>query len=90
MKELQNYEFLNPDAQRQFQELTQQLREAMTNQFFQNVQEMVEQMSEGDIQRMKDMVRDLNDMLAQRMRGQDPDFDSATCSATTRRSRSTT
>lgn len=76
MKELQNYEFLNPDAQRRFQELTEQLRQAMTNQFFQNVQEMVEQMSEGDLQRMKDMVRDLNDMLAQRMRGQDPDFDS--------------
>ncbi len=76
MKELQNYEFLNPDAQRRFQELTDQLRQAMTNQFFQNVQEMVEQMSEGDLQRMKDMVRDLNDMLAQRMRGQEPDFDS--------------
>lgn len=76
MKELQNYEFLNPDAQRRFQELTEQLRQAMTNQFFQNVQEMVEQMSEGDLQRMKDMVRDLNDMLAQRMRGQEPDFDS--------------
>jgi hypothetical protein len=34
MKELQNYEFLNPDAQRRFQELTEQLRQAMTNQFF--------------------------------------------------------
>ncbi|MQC48522.1 MAG: VWA domain-containing protein, partial [Chloroflexi bacterium] len=76
MKELQNYEFLNPDAQRMFKELTDQLREAMTNQFFQNVQNMVEQMSDGDIQRMKDMTRELNDMLAQRMRGEEPDFDS--------------
>ena len=76
MKELQNYEFLNPEAQRQFKELNDQLREAMTNKFFENVQQMVEQMSEGDIQRMKDMTRDLNDMLAQRMRGEEPDFDS--------------
>lgn len=76
MKELQNYEFLDPEAQRRFQELTEQLRQAMTNQFFKDVEKMVQEMSEGDIQRMKDMVRNLNDMLAQRMRGEEPDFDS--------------
>ncbi|MGE3961664.1 MAG: VWA domain-containing protein [Dehalococcoidia bacterium] len=75
MKELQNYEFLDPEAQRRFQELTEQLRQSMTNQFFKDVEKMVQEMSEGDIQRMKDMVRDLNDMLAQRMRGEEPDFD---------------
>ncbi len=75
MKELQNYEFLNPEAQHKFQELVDQLRQAMTNQFFNNVQQMVEQMSEGDMQRMKDMVRALNDMLADKMRGQEPNFD---------------
>ena len=75
MKDLQNYEFLNPEAQQKFQELTQQLREAMTNRFFEDVSKMVEEMSQGDIQRMKDMVRALNDMLAQRMRGEEPDFD---------------
>jgi len=75
MKELQNYEFLNPEAQHKFQELVEQLRQAMTNQFFNNVQQMVEQISEGDMQRMKDMVRALNDMLAQKMRGQEPNFD---------------
>ena len=76
MKELQNYEFLNPDAQHRFQELVEQLRQAMTESFFKDVSKMVEEMSEGDMQRMKDMVRDLNDMLAQRMRGEQPDFDS--------------
>ena len=74
MKELQNYEFLNPEAQQRFKELVDQLRQAMTNQFFENVQEMVQQMSDGDVQRMKDMVRALNDMLAQKMRGEEPDF----------------
>ncbi len=76
MKELQNYEFLNPDAQHKFQELVDQLKQAMTNQFFKDVEKMVQEMSEGDIQRMKDMVKALNDMLAQKMRGQEPDFDS--------------
>ena len=76
VKELQNYEFLNPEAQHKFQELLDQLRNSMTNSFFNNVSKMVEEMSEGDLDRMKDMVRALNDMLVQRMRGEDPDFDS--------------
>ncbi len=75
IKELQNYEFLNPEAQHRFQELVEQLRQAMTESFFNDVQKMVEEMSEGDMQRMKDMARDLNDMLTQRMRGEEPDFD---------------
>lgn len=76
MKELQNYEFLNPDAQSQYQELVDQLKQAMTESFFNDVSKMVEEMSDGDMQRMKDMVKDLNDMLAQRMKGEEPDFDS--------------
>jgi len=76
MKALQDYEFLNPEAQHKFQELVDQLRQAMAGQFFKDVQKMVEEMSEGDKQRMKDMVRALNDMLAQKMRGQEPDFES--------------
>ena len=76
MKDLQNYEFLNPDAQSRYQELVEQLRQAMTESFFNDVSKMVDEMSEGDMQRMKDMVSDLNDMLAQRMKGEEPDFDS--------------
>jgi uncharacterized protein with von Willebrand factor type A (vWA) domain len=76
MKELQNYEFVNPDAQHRFQELVEQLRQAMTESFFNDISKMVKEMSDGDMQRMKDMTRDLNDMLAQRMRGEEPDFDS--------------
>ncbi|HRC61830.1 MAG TPA: VWA domain-containing protein [Dehalococcoidia bacterium] len=76
VKELQNYEFLNPEAQHKFQELMQQLKQAMTESFFKDVSQMVEQMSAGDLQRMKDMVQALNDMLVQKMRGQEPDFDS--------------
>ena len=76
VKELQNYEFLNPEAQHKFQELVDQLKQAMTESFFNDVSKMVEEMSEGDIQRMKEMVRALNDLLVQRMRGEQPDFDS--------------
>ena len=76
VKALQDYEFLNPEAQRKFQELVDQLKQAMTESFFKDVSKMVDEMSEGDLERMKEMLRDLNDMLIQRMRGEQPDFDS--------------
>ena len=76
VRELQQYEFLNPEAQRRFGELLDRLRQAMTESFFRDVSRMVEEMSEGDLERMKEMLRDLNDMLVQRMRGEQPDFGS--------------
>src|SRR5690606_29092801 len=42
MKDLQNYEFLSPEAQHKFQELVEQLRQSMTQSFFNDVQKMVE------------------------------------------------
>ena len=75
VRTLQDYEFLDPEAQHKFQELIEQLRESMTQSFFNDVERMVEEMSEGDLQRMKEMTSALNDMLVQKMRGEEPDFD---------------
>ena len=72
---LQHYEFLNPDAQKKFLKLIQQLRQAMTKTFFRDIENMVKQMSEGDIDRMKDMIKDLNEMLLKKIEGEDPGFD---------------
>ncbi len=75
VKALQDYEFLNTDAQKQFLKLTEQLRKAMTQSFFRDVENMVNEMSDGDIKRMKNMVNDLNDMLVRKIAGEDPGFD---------------
>ncbi len=75
MKELEGYEFLNPDAQRKFLELLEELRKAMASTFFNNVEDMIKNMSDGDMDRMKDMVKALNDMLVKKIAGEDPDFD---------------
>ncbi len=75
VRSLQDYEFLNPEAQHKFQELIEQLRQSMTESFFKDVEKMVEEMSEGDLQRMKEMVKALNDMMVQKMQGEEPDFD---------------
>ena len=73
MQELQNYEFLSPEAQRRYIDLLNQLRRAMTQTFFDDIEKMVNNMSKGDIERMKDMLKDLNELLSKKAKGVDPD-----------------
>ena len=75
IKELEKYEFLNPDAQRKFLELLNELRKAMASTFFKNIEDMVNNLSDGDIDRMKDMLQALNDMLVKKIAGEDPGFE---------------
>ena len=73
MQQLEKYEFLNPDAQKKYIELLNQLRQAMTQTFFKDIEKMVDNMSPGDIERMKDMLKSLNDLLSKKGKGVDPD-----------------
>ncbi|RLA41757.1 MAG: VWA domain-containing protein, partial [Gammaproteobacteria bacterium] len=75
IKALQDYEFLNPEAQQSFDKLMEQLRDAMTQTFFKDITEMVNSMSEGDLARMKDMVKAMNAMLVKKIAGEDPGFE---------------
>ena len=75
MKTLEGYEFLNPDAQRKFLELLDQLRKAMTRTFFNDIERTANQMSGKDIERMKDMIKALNEMLTRKIGNKDPGFD---------------
>ncbi len=75
MKELQNYEFMDPDAQAEFQELMEMLKQAMMETFFKDLQHQIANMTPEDMERMKDMIRDLNQMLQEKMQGGEPDFD---------------
>lgn len=75
IKTLEGYEFLDPDAQRDFLELLNELRRAMASSFFKDVESMVQNLSDGDIDRMQDMLKALNEMLVKRIAGQDPGFE---------------
>lgn len=75
IKTLEKFEFINPDAQKKFLELLNELKKAMTNTFFQDIENMVNNLSDGDIERMKDMLKALNDMLVRQIAGEDPEFD---------------
>ena len=74
VKELQNYEFMDPEAQGQFQELMEMLKKAMMDTFFKDLSSQIANMSPEDMQRLKDMVRDLNEMVQEKMAGGEPDF----------------
>jgi len=75
VKELQNYEFMDPEAQAQFQELMESLKKAMMETFFKDIYKQIQNMSPEDMARMKQMVRDLNKMLQDKMAGGQPDFE---------------
>jgi uncharacterized protein with von Willebrand factor type A (vWA) domain len=75
IKDLQNYEFIDPEAQHQFQELMDMLKKAMTETFFKDMYQQIADMSPEQMERMKQMVQDLNQMLSDKMAGGEPDFD---------------
>lgn len=76
MKELQNYEFMDPEAQAEYQELMEMLKQAMMETFFKDLQQQIANMTPEDMERMKQMMRDLNRMMQEKMQGGEPDFDS--------------
>jgi uncharacterized protein with von Willebrand factor type A (vWA) domain len=75
LRELSEYEFMNPDAAAKFAELQQMLQQqAMQNQF-QGLKQAIEGMNPRDLAPVREMVSDLNQMLEQRMQGIEPDFE---------------
>jgi uncharacterized protein with von Willebrand factor type A (vWA) domain len=74
MKELQNYEFMDPEAGAKFQELMEMLKKAMMDTFFKDLYNQIANMSPEEMARMKEMMRDLNKMLSEKMAGGQPDF----------------
>ncbi|HXG35958.1 MAG TPA: VWA domain-containing protein [Dehalococcoidia bacterium] len=76
VKELQNYEFVDPEAAAKFQELMEGLKKAMMDTFFQDLYDQISKMGPEETQRLKEMLRDLNQMLSEKMAGGQPDFQS--------------
>lgn len=74
VKELQNYEFMDPEAGTKFQELVEMLKKAMMDTFFKDIYNQIANMSPEEMARMKDMIRELNEMLSEKMAGGQPDF----------------
>lgn len=74
VKGLQDYEFIDPEAQHKFQELLDMLRKAMLDTFFKEMHRRISEMSPEQMARLKEMARDLNQMLSEKVAGNEPDF----------------
>jgi uncharacterized protein with von Willebrand factor type A (vWA) domain len=75
LRDLQNYDFVSPEAKQKFDELLASLRRQMMQPFMQGMQQAMQNMTPQDLARMREMMQDLNRMLRQKAEGEEPDFD---------------
>ena len=75
LRDLQNYDFVSPEAKQKFDELLASLRQQMMQPMFNNMQQALQSMSPQDLARMREMMQDLNRMLREKADGEEPDFD---------------
>ena len=75
IKELMEYDFIDPEAQRMFQELLDRLKSQMAQNISQEMQERIQSMSPGEMAAMREMLRRLNQMMRDKLAGREPDFD---------------
>jgi len=74
IRELRDYDFMDPDARQQFQELMDMLQQQMMQQQLQGMQQSLQSMTPEQMQGMRSMMRDLNEMLREKLDGGEPDF----------------
>ncbi len=78
IKELMEYDFIDPEAQRMFQELLDMLRGQMAQNVSQDMMQQIQSMTPEDMAGLREMLRQLNQMLEDRAMGREPDFDGFT------------
>jgi uncharacterized protein with von Willebrand factor type A (vWA) domain len=76
IKGLKEYDFMDPDARQQFQDLLNMLQQQMVQNTFSGLQQGMQQMQQDPaaMQGVREMMRDLNQMLSDREQGRDPKF----------------
>lgn len=74
IKELRDYDFMDPDARQQFQELLESLQKQVLEQYFQGMKQALGAMTPEMLGQVQQMVRDLNQLLEEHRRGDDSGF----------------
>jgi uncharacterized protein with von Willebrand factor type A (vWA) domain len=75
LRELQEYAFVDPHAQRAFDELMESVREQVMGAYFRNMAQGMRSISPEELARFRDMLAELNAMVEARDRGEPFDFD---------------
>jgi uncharacterized protein with von Willebrand factor type A (vWA) domain len=75
IKDLREYDFMDPEARQQFEELLKMLQQQIMQSYFQGLQQSLQAMTPEAMSQMRQMVRDLNKLLEKRQRGEATDGD---------------
>ncbi|GAC1488078.1 MAG: VWA domain-containing protein [Candidatus Limnocylindrales bacterium] len=75
IRQLKDYEFVEPKAADKYQELLQQLQEQVLGSYFKNMRDSLKDLTPERMERTRQMLRDLDRALRERMDGGDPDFE---------------
>ena len=73
IRDLREYDFLEPDARSRFDELVERLGKQVLDQFVGGMSDAIRSMTPEDLAANREMVRDLNDLIRQRIGGGEPD-----------------
>jgi uncharacterized protein with von Willebrand factor type A (vWA) domain len=74
IRELSEYDFMDEDARRQFQELMDMLKKNAMSSFAQDLTQRLQNMDAATLAGMRHFVEAINQMLEARRRGEEPDF----------------
>lgn len=75
IQSLQDYDFMDPEARRQFDELMDTLRQQIMQNYFQGLKQGIDSMTPEMLAEIQQMVRDLNELLEAHRRGDDSGFE---------------
>jgi len=74
IKELTQYDFMDDDAKRQFQELLDKLKRNAIQPYAHDLMRQIESMDPSTLAEIRRLVEAINRMLEERLRGEEPDF----------------
>ncbi len=75
IKELSEYDFMDEEARRQFQELMDMLKKQAMETYARDLVQQFKNMDSESLAAIRHMIEALNQMLEKQMRGEDPDFE---------------
>jgi uncharacterized protein with von Willebrand factor type A (vWA) domain len=75
IRQLEEYDFMEPAARERFDALTERLRKQTLDRFVEGLSEAIQGTTAEDLQANRDMVRDLNELLEDRLDGREPSQD---------------
>jgi len=73
IRDLREYDFLEPDARARFEELVERLGKQVLDQFVGGMSDAIRSTTPEDLAANREMVRDLNELIRERIGGREPD-----------------